>query len=159
MLVKDAMKTEFVSALPSTPMLEAHALMDEKRVRVLPVVDEKGSLVGKVTTRTVLQQALPKFLSPGNLERWAGPDLSEFYRKIRELEGCAVASLVEKVTPDETIELDEPLMQATFKLVYQERAKDQPDAEILFVVDGFNHLVGILSPRDIRKAILKLNSK
>lgn len=158
MRVKDAMRTEFANTLPSATMLQVHALMDEKRIRILPVVDEKGSLVGKVTTRTVLQQALPKFLSPRNLERWVGPDLAEFYRKIRELEGRAVATLVEQVTPDEIIELDDPLMQATFKLVYQERAKDESDVEILFVVDGFNRLVGILSARDIRMAILKANS-
>ena len=48
MLVKDKMSTELLTVAPETTLPDAQALMEEKKVRRLPVV-ENGRLVGIVT--------------------------------------------------------------------------------------------------------------
>ncbi|HHY94101.1 MAG TPA: CBS domain-containing protein, partial [Firmicutes bacterium] len=48
MLVQDRMAREVVTVSPSTPVPEAMRLMEQKRIRRLPVVQD-GALVGIVT--------------------------------------------------------------------------------------------------------------
>jgi acetoin utilization protein AcuB len=58
MLVKDRMTVEPVTVTPDTSFPEAFRLIREKRIRHLPVVDEKGKLIG-VVARTDLLHASP----------------------------------------------------------------------------------------------------
>jgi acetoin utilization protein AcuB len=58
MLVKDRMTVEPVTVTPGTSFPEAFRLIREMRIRHLPVVDEKGKLVG-VVARTDLLHASP----------------------------------------------------------------------------------------------------
>jgi acetoin utilization protein AcuB len=58
MLVKNRMTVEPVTVTPDTSFPETFRLMREKKIRHLPVVDEKGKLVG-VIARTDLLHASP----------------------------------------------------------------------------------------------------
>jgi acetoin utilization protein AcuB len=58
MLVKDRMTLKPVTITPGTSFPEAFRLMHEKRIRHLPVVDDKGKLIG-VVARTDLLHASP----------------------------------------------------------------------------------------------------
>ena len=58
MLVKNRMTVEPVTVMPDTSFPETFRLMREKKIRHLPVVDEKGKLVG-VIARTDLLHASP----------------------------------------------------------------------------------------------------
>jgi acetoin utilization protein AcuB len=58
MLVKDRMTIEPVTVTSDTAFPEAFRLIREKRIRHLPVVDEKGKLIG-VVARTDLLHASP----------------------------------------------------------------------------------------------------
>lgn len=58
MLVKDRMTVKPVTVTPDTSFPEAFRLLREKRIRHLPVVNEKGKLVG-VVARTDLLHASP----------------------------------------------------------------------------------------------------
>lgn len=57
MRIKDVMTKNPISVSPDTLLLQAQKIMNEKKIRRLPVV-EKGKLVGIVTKRD-LQEALP----------------------------------------------------------------------------------------------------
>ncbi len=48
-MVKDWMSTSVITATPHVRISEAHQLMKDAKVRRLPVIDEKGRLVGIVT--------------------------------------------------------------------------------------------------------------
>jgi len=48
-MVKDWMSTSVITATPHVRISEAHQLMKDAKVRRLPVIDEKGKLVGIVT--------------------------------------------------------------------------------------------------------------
>jgi acetoin utilization protein AcuB len=58
MLVKDRMTLKPVTITPGTSFPEAFQIMREKRIRHLPVVDDKGKLIG-VVARTDLLHASP----------------------------------------------------------------------------------------------------
>lgn len=51
----DIMTVNFVSVHPDALFLEAEALIAERGVNVLPVVDDAGKLVGEITRRAILK--------------------------------------------------------------------------------------------------------
>jgi CBS domain-containing protein len=53
-LVKDLMTRDVVTVAAREPYREVVALMDRHRVSVLPVVDERGRLVGVVSSSDLL---------------------------------------------------------------------------------------------------------
>jgi acetoin utilization protein AcuB len=55
-----------ITVPPDTPVLDARHLMLERRIRHLPVTDERGLLVGIVTDRDI-RLNLPSQATPGDL--------------------------------------------------------------------------------------------
>lgn len=53
MYVREWMTRSPVTVSPTTPISEARQLMERRRIRHLPVVDEAGRLVGIVTDRDI----------------------------------------------------------------------------------------------------------
>lgn len=53
--VRDVMSSPAIVVRPETDITEAARLLKEKRIKRLPVVDEKGRLVGIVSRRDVIQ--------------------------------------------------------------------------------------------------------
>jgi acetoin utilization protein AcuB len=62
MLVKDRMTSDPFCGHPEMAVTEAQELMREKRIRHLPIVDDKGMLVGLITQRSLVR-ALPSDVS------------------------------------------------------------------------------------------------
>jgi len=90
--VRDLMTRSVVSAQPGDRVATIYDLMDERHIRHLTVVDEDGDLVGVVSHRDLLRNAL--------LER---PDLAraahrEALRQVRV--GEVMTSEVETIEPD-----------------------------------------------------------
>jgi acetoin utilization protein AcuB len=59
MFVRDRMSSPAVTITPNTTLQDALNLMHEHRFRRLPVVDEKGRLVGIVSERDLLYASPP----------------------------------------------------------------------------------------------------
>lgn len=55
MPVADIMTTDFVAVHPDDLFLQAEALIAERGVNVLPVLDAEGKLVGEVSRRAILK--------------------------------------------------------------------------------------------------------
>ena len=69
MFVSQRMATNLITVGPDTKLSEARLLMQEKSIRHLPVIDEKGKLLGIVTDRD-MRDALPSsFLSKADYEQ------------------------------------------------------------------------------------------
>jgi len=62
MLVRDRMTPDPICGYPEMPVTEAQALMRDRNIRHLPVVDEEKKLVGLITQRS-LARALPSDVS------------------------------------------------------------------------------------------------
>ncbi len=61
--IRDWMKREVISAPPEATLAEAAALIVEKKVGTLPVVDAEGVLVGVATITDIIHIFLPDFVS------------------------------------------------------------------------------------------------
>ena len=59
----DCMKRKVVSAGPSTSVQHAAALLAEKRVGTLPIVDGQGKLLGVTSITRIVQIFLPDFVA------------------------------------------------------------------------------------------------
>jgi CBS domain-containing membrane protein len=124
--VRDLM-TERVFTLKARDDLEAlYDLMDSRRVRHVPIVDNEGELVGLVTDRDLSRTALGAVEElPLSVER----DILR-RRRIRDI----------MVTEPDTIEPDAPLADAAEMLL-------ENKVGCLPVVEGL-HLVGIITEAD-----------
>ena len=61
--IRECMKTEVVAVGPSTSVKYAAALLAEKRVGTLPIVDEEGTLLGVTSITSIVQIFLPDFVA------------------------------------------------------------------------------------------------
>ncbi len=57
-LVRDWMTKDVITVLPNTTLPEAHKIMKEQTIRRLPVVDQRGRLIG-IITRGDVREAQP----------------------------------------------------------------------------------------------------
>lgn len=134
MFVSERMSKDLITALPDMKIADARNLMQEKRIRHLPVVDEKGLLMGMVSDRDV-RSAMPSTL----LKK---PDYEITLGKIMNY-------------PISDIMTSEPIkiyMYYTIQDVLLIMRKHKVGA--LPVVDDDGYLRGILSTRDLLSAFV-----
>ncbi|XGB41541.1 MAG: CBS domain-containing protein [Nodosilinea sp. LVE1205-7] len=55
-LVRDVMTAKVITISPHSPLRQAAQLMHEKRIRRLPVVDDRGQVVGMVTRGDIVRE-------------------------------------------------------------------------------------------------------
>jgi CBS domain-containing protein len=140
LVVRDVM-TETVAALrESTPFKEIVRILAEKQVGALPVLDEKGDLVGVVSEADLLA----KEEAP---ERTGIARLSRHGRAVREkAAGDTAGSLMTR--PAVTVLPDQSIVTAA-------RLLDRTGFKQLPVTDAEGALVGILTRRDLLKVFLR----
>jgi acetoin utilization protein AcuB len=97
MLVKEIMTPNPVTVEPGTPVTKAQRLMEEDRIRHLPVVKEGKGLVGLIT-RDALNRALPSELS--SLSIWE-INYQLAHIKVRDVMVKKVITVTEEVTVEE----------------------------------------------------------
>ncbi len=134
MLVRDRMTLSPVTITPDVSVTEALRLMNEKKIRRLPVLDTAGNLVGIVSDRDLLQ-ASP---SPAtSLAIWE------------------IHDLLAKLTVEKT--MTRQVITITGDTPLEEAARVMVDSKIggLPVMKG-KDLVGIISESDLFKTLLEL---
>jgi CBS domain-containing protein len=137
--VRDVMTKDPITIDPEAPLETAAAVMREREVRHLPVVDDTGNLVGMITDRDLRGAVL-------------APELAEYLsgvaqRRLRGL-GSTLANLRvrDAMTWDVvTIEPQAPLARAA-ALMYEGRIGCLPVVER-------KRLVGMVTERDVLKAL------
>jgi len=136
MLVGKRMTRNPITLQPDVPINDALALMREKNVRRVPVVDKKGRLVG-VVTHNDLMQASPSPVT--SLSMWE------------------VTYLLSKVTLQMVMKKD--VVTATEDMTLEEAARLVAERKVscLPVLRG-EALVGIITESDIFKVFLELMS-
>lgn len=134
MLVGDRMSHPVITVYPETTLEDALELMHKERIRRLPVVDRRGTLVGIISERVILR-ALPSDAT--TLSVWEARDM------VRKL-------TVSKFMAEEviTISEDTPLEEAA-------RIMSDNQISALPVVRG-EKLVGMITEKDLFKIFLEL---
>jgi CBS domain-containing protein len=140
MRVRDSMTRDVITVAPTTPIHEVASLMANHGVSGLPVLDEKGSVVGIVTEADLLVRQKPRtrtswwrlFLDGDRMAR-------EFQRAVGTTAGEVMTREVIGIGPDLPIE-------AAAAILHEQKIRRVP-----VVADGA--LVGILSRGDLVKAL------
>jgi CBS domain-containing protein len=145
-IIKYWMKQAVITVQPGTLLRDAAALIVEKRVGTLPVVDDAGTLNGVVHLRDIIQIFLPNFvtlLSDIDFVKDFGAQKSPTTGRLREAEVLTVGDIMEKPV---AVEEDTSLIRA-LSLMEKHNISD-----LLVVKEG--KLVGLASRVDIGRAFL-----
>lgn len=134
MSVRERMSTSVTTVRPETPLAGAAALMRERKIRHLPVVDRGSRLVGIVTARD-LRQAL--FAPAVQVE-------STDLRSV--LDSLSVSDVM--IRGVVSVRADTPIRDAA-RLMHERRLGALP------VVEG-GRLVGILTETDVLRALQEM---
>jgi CBS domain-containing protein len=132
-LVKDWMTRDVVTISPEMTLPEAHRLMEEKKIRRLPVVDS-GRLVG-IVTRGDIRGAEPSGAT--SLSIW---EVNYLLAKLKIGEIMTAQPL--------TIAAEETIGEAA-RLMLEKKISGLP------VVDQAGHLVGIITESDIFRLVVQ----
>jgi acetoin utilization protein AcuB len=134
MLVSERMSHPVITVSPKTPMQEAHKLMRDEKIRRLPVVNERGKLIGIITESDLLHA------SPSDATSLSVWEMNYMLSKVT----------VEKIMTREVIttQKDTPLEEAARKMV------DNKIGGLPVVMDG--ELVGIITETDLFKVFLEM---
>ncbi|MGD2153110.1 MAG: CBS domain-containing protein [Gemmatimonadales bacterium] len=124
--IKDYMSRDVVTVSPQTDIMETVRLLVARDVTAMPVVDDRGDLVGMISERDCLQMLLQASY------------YGEKGGKVGDFMSPGVAS----------VHADDSLLDVA-KLFVDKPYKRYP-------VMGNNHLVGIISRRDLMQALLRL---
>ncbi|MGW8224337.1 MAG: CBS domain-containing protein [Anaerolineales bacterium] len=134
MLVGERMSHPVITVSSKTPMQEAHKLMRDEKIRRLPVVSERGKLIGIITESDLLHA------SPSDATSLSVWEMNYMLSKVT----------VEKIMTREVIttQKDTPLEEAARKMV------DNKIGGLPVVMDG--ELVGIITETDLFKVFLEM---
>ena len=144
--IKNWMKREVISITPDATLREVAALILEKRVGTLPVVDNGGTLVGTVSITSIVKLFLPDFV--------AVMDEIDFVHDYGDLENASAEDQQRAKMLHVTDVMEEPIaMEDDAGLVHALSVMEKHNLRDLIVTrDG--KLVGIASQVDIGRAFL-----
>jgi len=147
MQIKDYMKKNVVSIPVKTTIGEAAAVIVEKHVGILPVVDEQGKPIGVVRLSDLLSLEMPDFIHlVADFDFVHDFGAVETTRPAPKLLAKLVTTIMQPVI---TIEEDSGLLR-TYAIMLQNEIFDLP------VTDATGGLVGLVSRVDIGTAILSM---
>jgi acetoin utilization protein AcuB len=135
MLVQGWMTTEVVTVEEDTSMMKASIIMKENKIRCLPVVDDKGTLIGIVSDRDLRDAAPSKATT------------LDVYELNYLLSSMKIKDIMSRklvvVKPDETVEFAAILM-------IENKISSLP------VVNDKEKLIGIITQTDIFKVLINI---
>ncbi|KPJ75360.1 MAG: hypothetical protein AMJ54_15215 [Deltaproteobacteria bacterium SG8_13] len=144
--VKDIMTREVITVTPDTEILKAAALLLEKRINGLPVVDKAGQLVGILCqSDLVVQQKKIPLPSLFTLLEGFVP-LTSMKRIDREVEKIAAVTVSQAMTPRPVIVHPQTGIEEVAALMADKKYHTLPVVE-----DG--RLVGIVGKEDVLKTL------
>jgi acetoin utilization protein AcuB len=135
MLIENWMTKDVVTATPETSMMKASKIMKEKSISRLPVVDDKGVLLGIVSDRDI------KDASPSKATTL---DMHELYYLLSEIKLKDI--MTKKVV---TIKTGETVDSAA-AIMLEHKIGGMP------VIDGEDKVVGIVTDSDIFKVLVRI---
>lgn len=135
MFVRDRMTSPAITITGDIPFQDALKLMQERRFRRLPVVDDKGRLVGIVAERDLL------YASPSPATSLSVWELNYLLSKVT-VKGLMTREVV-TTTPDTTIE-------DAARLMLDKGVGGLP------VMDEDNHPIGMITETDIFKTLVEM---
>jgi acetoin utilization protein AcuB len=135
MIIKDWMTTDVITVDPESSMMRAAKMMKEKGIRRLPVVDEKGKLVGMLSDRDV------KEASPSKATTL---DVHELYYLLSEIKVKNI------MTPNPLTIRDTDTVVKCAAIMHDKKISGLP------VLNDKNELVGIMTQNEVYRVLLSI---
>jgi CBS domain-containing protein len=140
MTVASVMTKDVVTATPGTPFRELVAIMAEKAISALPVVDARGRPIGVVSEADIL--AKQEFHGGADAVPHHDRAARERWHRAQGRDAGEVMT-----TPVRAVHADEPVSFAA-------RLLAKAGLRRLFVVDWYGRLVGVVARRDLLRVYL-----
>ena len=135
MIIKDWMTKDVITVDPETSMMRAAKLMKEKGIRRLPVVDDKGKIVGMLSDRDV------KEASPSKVTTL---DVHELYYLLSEIKVKNIMS------PNPLTILDTDTVVKCAAIMHDKKISGLP------VLNEQGELVGIMTQNEVYRVLLSI---
>ena len=135
MIIKDWMTKDVITVDPETSMMRAAKLMKDKGIRRLPVVDEKGKVVGMLSDRDV------KEASPSKATTL---DVHELYYLLSEIKVKNIMS------PNPLTILDTDTVVKCAAIMHDKKISGLP------VLNEQGELVGIMTQNEVYRVLLSI---
>jgi len=142
MIARKIMNRDVQSAHIGETIRDVLALMRVERLRMLPVLDADERVVGVISTFTVMEKIMPRYIVDGDLESVSyAPDMGLLSHHYAEIACRPVADVMDEnplmVRPEDS------LFAVTSALIHYGKH------EFALVTDEDHHLLGIISAGDI----------
>ena len=144
--IRDCMKQKVFFVKPDTTVIEAAAVLVERRVGTLPVVDDAGVLIGVTSIKDIIQIFLPDFVSLLSDIGFVKDYGALAYPSLERLEKVKEMLVTDIMEEPVSIEDDSSLIKA-LSVMHKHGVRDLP-----VLKKGI--LVGIASRVDIGRAFL-----
>ena len=145
MSIQDYMKTAVITITAQQTVREAAAVMVEKHIGSLPVIDNRGRLIGLLTINDLLGLFLPNFVLLLDEIDFV-PDFGEL--ETRPADAATAALSVQQVMREPVSALRTSGLLRAFAELSRHNIPDLP------IVDEADRLVGIVSRVDVGTAFL-----
>jgi len=142
MLAEEMMVRDVVTADKHEQIGEVLQRMRQKKLRMLPVVDDSGLVLGVFSTFSLLSHIVPDYIVSGDLDSLSyAPDIGILSKHYEELSGQEMVSVMD----DEPlcVHVHDSLLSVAASLVARARY------EYVLVVNEQKQLQGIISSGDI----------
>lgn len=136
MFVSETMNTDLISVSATTKLSDARKVMLEKRIRHLPVIDEKDKLVGIVSDRDMRDAMPSSLLSEEDYERTMAKIMNHTVGDIMTTNPVSISAF--------------STLQDSLMVIQKKKVGALP------VVDEEGRLTGILSTRDLLSAFVNI---
>jgi len=142
MFAENIMKTQVVTAGYHEQVGAVQDRMQKQKLRMLPVVDDKQTVVGILSTFCIMERAIPDYLISGDLKQIPyAPDLGILRKKYLEVIACPVHQVMD--TQPLMVQKDESLLSVAAAI------SSHGKHEHALVVDEHQKLLGVISAGDI----------
>lgn len=135
MIIKEWMTRDVITVYPETSMMRAAKLMKEKGIRRLPVVDEKGKVLGMLSDRDV------KEASPSKATTL---DVHELYYLLSEIKVKNI------MTPNPITIRETDTVVKCAAIMHDKKISGIP------VLNDANELVGIMTQNEVYRVLLSI---
>ncbi len=149
MIAANIMTTQIVTAYDHEQVGSVYDTMKQKRLRMLPVINQEGMVVGIISTFCIMEHAIPDYVISGDLQQIPyAPDLGILRKKYLEVIECPVSKVMD--THPLLVQKDESLLSVAAAISAHGKH------EYAVVVDDNKALLGVISAGDI---LMRLQQK
>lgn len=142
MIAEHMMVTDIFSAKKEQSIDDVFAQMNQQNLRILPVVDDDGIVVGVISTFDILEHIVPDYVISGDLPQISyAPDMGILKRNFSNVRDQTVGELMS--TSPLLVRPEDALLSVAADLCSHGRH------EYALVVDHDKKLLGIVSAGDI----------